>query len=215
MICNMSDVRAEDIKVTVRRQVVCPQCCGTGQRPIYDNEGPKAGGPECYTCGGAKVVDEDVPVSLAEGLALITKAMDVKYTDAASVLLFNKHGNVLCVSRKTDANDFGLPGGKVEPNETPAQGAVRELFEETGYVVAEEDVYLVYSAPPETPSGYTEHVFAVRRYQEGTPSTEAGAVKWLSPIALFESTHTFADYNGKLFTHLYKTDTWPAAAEKI
>lgn len=41
----------------------------------------------------------------------------------------------ILVARKDDHNQWGLPGGKLEPNEPPAQGASREFMEETGVVV--------------------------------------------------------------------------------
>lgn len=36
------------------------------------------------------------------------------------------------VTRKNDFNDWGLPGGKVEPTEDPVTAIIREVFEETG-----------------------------------------------------------------------------------
>jgi mutator protein MutT len=48
-----------------------------------------------------------------------------------AVILLNGD-NVLCVSRKYDHNDFGCPGGKIEPGESPEEGAIREVMEETG-----------------------------------------------------------------------------------
>lgn len=39
--------------------------------------------------------------------------------------------DVLMVERKDEPGAFGLPGGKVEPGETPAEAAARELEEET------------------------------------------------------------------------------------
>jgi 8-oxo-dGTP pyrophosphatase MutT (NUDIX family) len=49
------------------------------------------------------------------------------------VVLVNKEGLVLGVSRKTDHNDFGLVGGSLEDYDlTPEAGAIRETKEETG-----------------------------------------------------------------------------------
>jgi hypothetical protein len=56
----------------------------------------------------------------------------------AQVVILNKDGLVLGVSRKTDHNDFGLPGGKMEDidNNDPMTTAIRETKEETGLDVS-------------------------------------------------------------------------------
>ena len=52
----------------------------------------------------------------------------------AQVVLLNEDGLVLGVSRKTNHNDFGLAGGKMEDidNDNPMAAAIRETKEETG-----------------------------------------------------------------------------------
>lgn len=55
---------------------------------------------------------------------------------AACVLIENKDGQILAVSRKDDFTKFGLPGGKTDPGETDEQAARRELYEETGISVS-------------------------------------------------------------------------------
>ncbi len=48
------------------------------------------------------------------------------------IVLLNDNGEVLAVSRKTDHNDFGLVGGKVDEGESIEDAAFRETLEETG-----------------------------------------------------------------------------------
>jgi 8-oxo-dGTP pyrophosphatase MutT (NUDIX family) len=43
-----------------------------------------------------------------------------------------KDGMIVGVARRNDPNDFGLPGGKTDTNETEEAAAIRECFEETG-----------------------------------------------------------------------------------
>ncbi|MBM3376589.1 MAG: (deoxy)nucleoside triphosphate pyrophosphohydrolase [Betaproteobacteria bacterium] len=53
----------------------------------------------------------------------------------AAGLIIDRHGRLLMTSRPRDkpyAGWWELPGGKIEPNETPAEAVVRELLEELG-----------------------------------------------------------------------------------
>lgn len=46
------------------------------------------------------------------------------------------NGNILLLHRqnnKSQGNKWGIPGGKIDKNETPLQAAIREVCEETGY----------------------------------------------------------------------------------
>lgn len=55
---------------------------------------------------------------------------------AKPVMGASSKGSVLFVLKNRpvwQAGRLNLPGGKIEPNETPAEAAVRELKEETGY----------------------------------------------------------------------------------
>ena len=47
----------------------------------------------------------------------------------------NKFLFLQCAANKLEVGRWGVPGGKLEKNETPLDGAVRELMEETGIYV--------------------------------------------------------------------------------
>jgi 8-oxo-dGTP pyrophosphatase MutT (NUDIX family) len=50
---------------------------------------------------------------------------------AASALVFDGPGRVLLIKENYGRHRYGLPGGRVEDGETPAEAAVREVREET------------------------------------------------------------------------------------
>jgi 8-oxo-dGTP pyrophosphatase MutT (NUDIX family) len=52
---------------------------------------------------------------------------------AVALLIFDKHGaKILAISRRDRPDQWGFPGGKVDPGESNVQAALRELREETG-----------------------------------------------------------------------------------
>lgn len=53
---------------------------------------------------------------------------------SAAIALRDDDGRVL-LARHVETGVWGLPGGGVEPGETPADAAVREFWEETGVLV--------------------------------------------------------------------------------
>lgn len=85
--------------------------------------------------------------------------------EVALVLLVDPSGAVLLQHRDETAtvspNQWSLPGGRVEPGETPEQAARRELLEETGLTVGE--LHPLWSGPRPDEEGFphsvTVHVF--------------------------------------------------------
>ena len=65
----------------------------------------------------------------------------------ACVVLVDRHGRLLLQERDEhpviDPEKWGMCGGHLEPGEDPLTGAVRELEEETGVLLAPEDLTLV------------------------------------------------------------------------
>jgi 8-oxo-dGTP pyrophosphatase MutT (NUDIX family) len=90
------------------------------------------------------------------------------------VVLLNKDGLVLGVSRKTDHNDFGLVGGSLEDyDSTPELGAIRECKEETGLDIS--NLKLVYlKASSDGRIGYTY----LADYEGDISYDEPHVVKW-------------------------------------
>ena len=79
--------------------------CGVGERLVREPVGPEAPRPG---------VGDSAPDFIV-----------------SAVVLRDADGRILVV-RKRGTSRYMLPGGKIEAGETPAQAAVRELFEEVG-----------------------------------------------------------------------------------
>jgi ADP-ribose pyrophosphatase YjhB (NUDIX family) len=58
--------------------------------------------------------------------------------------IFNATGEILLVRLSYDQGQWTMPGGNIDPGESPAEAVVREVREETGLQVTVEDVYAVY-----------------------------------------------------------------------
>lgn len=122
---------------------------------------------------------------------------------AALALVFNSKGEVLAVSRKTDHNDLGFPGGKPESidGNNLVSTAEREVYEETGlYVKAVAEIW----------SGSDGNGFECVTYLcklvhpdnenvEFTPGTgETGRVCWATRDQLMAG--SYGSYNYQIFT---------------
>lgn len=90
-------------------------------------------------------------------------------------------GRVLMVHQAYGAEFYGLPGGVVDPGETPAEAVVREVREETGLVVTAGPCAAVVDLVSADGVRYRGHVFLPGDVM-GTPSvqdpTEIRAVGW-------------------------------------
>ena len=69
-----------------------------------------------------------------------------KFTIGVFAILFDADGRVLLCHRR-DLDLWNLPGGGLEPGETPWDGVAREVEEETGLQVAVDRLAGIYSKP--------------------------------------------------------------------
>ncbi len=82
------------------------------------------------------------------------------------------------IERLSNPRGLALPGGKLNPGETPEEGAVREFAEETGLTLVIGGIIGVYDAPGRDPRGrYISTVF--HGVASGVPRGEAGKTRVL------------------------------------
>lgn len=80
--------------------------------------------------------------------------------EGASAAVLNSKGGIL-LQLRSDVPIWALPGGKVEDGETPAEAAVREVFEETGLKVKPQAYVGRYSLQHRM-YGHTTHLFVCK-----------------------------------------------------
>lgn len=130
----------------------------------------------------------------------------------AVVVLINEKSEVLLVEDITRPHQWGFPGGIVHFGEDSATTAVREVREETGLVIGEENIKLIgnfqrincrYGANENT------HIYLCKQYQ-GALKIQESEIKqahWV-PLHLVVSEKKFNDipldhYNMAILKHIY------------
>lgn len=101
-----------------------------------------------------------------------------KIFSVTALIIDKKNRLVLAVSRKDNPNDFGLPGGKVEPGETPERAIRRELSEETGLTAL--SLKPVYDRTDAPGGNKFCRCFLIEAYYGQVASKEDGVVKWIT-----------------------------------
>lgn len=102
----------------------------------------------------------------------------------ADCAVVNRGGELLLVRRGGEPfkGCWALPGGFMEMDETIEHCAVRELQEETGIVVSEDDLHLIgiYSTPGRDPRGRTVTAAYALRVDDtaATAGDDASEVRW-------------------------------------
>lgn len=97
---------------------------------------------------------------------------------AVQAVILNDKGEVLAVSRKDNHEDFGLPGGKMDPTDESIFDALqREVKEETGLTVFEWASELVFAMHKD---GYMGYTYLCKEYfdEDEFGSDEPHVLKW-------------------------------------
>ena len=111
--------------------------------------------------------------------------MSVSPTLAASAACF-RDGKVL-IAKRLKPSLWSLPGGRIEPGETPEAAAMRELFEETGVeaeivALAGEREVVLKDEGGGVAARFKIFAYAARwRAGEAAPGPEAAEVAWVAP----------------------------------
>lgn len=120
---------------------------------------------------------------------------------AACLLIFNEEGNVLAVSRRGAPTEFGLPGGKVDNSETLYEGALREVYEETGIQLLPCDLEHLITEDDGHGFIVTTFLYTGVLGSDAAEQQEADmVVEWVSFQALIDG--PFGEYNQRVFDTL-------------
>jgi 8-oxo-dGTP pyrophosphatase MutT (NUDIX family) len=135
----------------------------------------------------------------------------VRYPNAVCLLAMRPDDTVLAVSRKDDHTAFGLPGGKVDPedgnpdlDDTFKHALVREVGEECGVVLDPDRLRVVYRGL--CPGGkdgigyWTVTMLYDGDLESASTQPGEGVVKWVSWDTLNDG--PFAEYNQRVRTSL-------------
>ncbi len=126
---------------------------------------------------------------------------------AACVVVADSHKRVLLVKRRVDprAGTWCLPGGFLELDETPEEGALRELREEAGLEAEDPHLLGILTNPSDEYHTVLVIGYLVRRFRgRPRPGDDAEAVRWFSldrlPEVAFSSHRRFLEMASEILT---------------
>ena len=121
-------------------------------------------------------------------------------------------GEILGVSRRYDHTSFGLPGGKVNEGETPIEALIREIKEECGITISENDIKPLYERrDPNSGKTFRTYNYIPSEdpgFKKGIHEENGGLAKWVTWDDLILG--DYGIYNYRLGTHIgrYLKQKW-------
>lgn len=114
--------------------------------------------------------------------------MEIEFKKTSQVVLINENGLVLGVSRKDNHSDFGLPGGKMEPEDKDEEAtAIRETKEETGLDIY--DLQLIFATHK---YGFMSYTY-IAKYSGEINHNEPHLVQWVPFQVIIDG--SFGEFN--------------------
>jgi 8-oxo-dGTP pyrophosphatase MutT (NUDIX family) len=132
--------------------------------------------------------------------------------DGVNLYCQRSDGKIIGVSRRHDHTSFGIPGGKVDEGETPILALIREIKEECGFTIKEEDVSLLYERR-DSHNGKTFRTYIYDstkepEFEEGIHEENGGLAKWVSWDELITGDYGIYNYRLGIKIGRYLAQRW-------
>lgn len=122
----------------------------------------------------------------------------MNFRKASIVIILKNKKEFLSVSLHEDHSDMNMPGGMVKKSETPEQGGIREVKEETGLDI--KNLKFLYKAVENNTLVYTYYTFD---YEGEIFTVENHKIEWLALEELNKS-KSWPEYNKTCYELIMK-----------